>query len=101
MCIGIPMRIVGVAGATALCEGRGQRERVSLMLVGEAAVDTWLLVFQGTAVRTMTAGEAAATSAALDALDAVLAGDGDVDAHFADLVGREPQLPAHLREGAK
>jgi hypothetical protein len=37
--------------------------------------------------------EAAQTTAALDALDAVLAGAGDVDAFFADLVEREPQLP--------
>jgi hypothetical protein len=27
----------------------------------------------------------------------VLAGGTDVDAHFADLVDREPLLPAHLR----
>jgi hypothetical protein len=27
----------------------------------------------------------------------VLAGDGCVDDFFADLVGREPQLPAHLQ----
>jgi hypothetical protein len=46
----------------------------------------------------MTAEEAAQTAAALDALDAVLAGAGEVDAFFADLVEREPQLPAHLKE---
>jgi hydrogenase expression/formation protein HypC len=91
------MRIVGVDGFTALCEGRGQRARVSLALTGEAPVGTWLLVFQGAAVRTMTDAQAAATSAALDALDAVLGGNGDVDAYFADLVEREPRLPAHLR----
>jgi hydrogenase expression/formation protein HypC len=95
------MRIVSVDGATALCDGRGQRERVSLALVGDAEAGTWLLVFKGAAVRTMTAVQAAATSAALDALEGVLAGSTDVDAHFADLVDREPQLPAHLREGAK
>jgi hydrogenase expression/formation protein HypC len=91
------MRIVSVEGASALCEGRGRRERVSLALVGETPPDTWLLVFQGAAVRPMTDEEAAATSAALDALEAALAGRTDVDAYFADLVDREPQLPAHLR----
>ena len=34
----------------------------------------------------------------VDALDAALAGDGDIDAFFADLVGREPTLPPHLRD---
>jgi hydrogenase expression/formation protein HypC len=92
------MRIVGVDGFTALCEGRGRRERVNLALTGGAPVGTWLLVFQGAAVRTMTDAQAASTSAALDALDAVLGGNGDVDAYFTDLVEREPQLPAHLRE---
>jgi hydrogenase expression/formation protein HypC len=37
-------------------------------------------------------------NAALDALAAALAGDRErVDAAFADLVGREPALPDHLR----
>jgi hydrogenase expression/formation protein HypC len=45
----------------------------------------------------LTAEEAAQTNAALDALAAVLAGESDTAAHFADLVDREPQLPAHLR----
>ncbi len=31
------------------------------------------------------------------ALEAVLAGADDVSQHFADLVDREPELPAHLR----
>ena len=48
--------------------------------------------------RVLSADEARETNAALDALAAVLAGESEVDAHFADLVDREPQLPAHLRE---
>ena len=34
----------------------------------------------------------------LAALDAALAGEADLDAHFADLVNREPELPEHLRK---
>ena len=48
-------------------------------------------------MRVLDADEAAQTNDALDALAAVLAGDTDVDAHFADLVDREPSFPPHLR----
>jgi hydrogenase expression/formation protein HypC len=90
------MLIVRTEAATAWCEGRGQRERIDLALVGEQPVGTWILAYQGTAVRTLAPDEAAHTSAALDALSAVLAGEGNVDAYFADLLDREPTLPAHL-----
>jgi len=97
MCVGIPMRVVEAQEFTAVCEGRGRRERLDVQLVGAQPVGGWVLAFQGVAVRALSAVEAAETDAALDALEAVLAGDGDVDAHFADLVGREPQLPDHLK----
>jgi hydrogenase expression/formation protein HypC len=100
MCIGTPMRIVAVEGAVAICEGRGARERVSLALLGATPVGSWILAWQGTAVRTMTAQEAHETGAALDALAEVMAGAGNVDAYFADLVDREPPLPPHLKRGA-
>jgi hydrogenase expression/formation protein HypC len=90
------MRIVTRDGAIATCEGRGRRERVDLSLVDDPPVGTWILAYQGTAVRWMTDVEAAETSAALDALEAVLAGEADVDRYFADLVGRTPSLPPHL-----
>lgn len=97
MCVGTPMRVVAEGEFVAECEGRGQRQRIDVRLVGSPPVGTWLLAFQGTAVRLLSAEEAAQTDAALDALDAVLAGAGNLDTHFADLVGREPQLPEHLK----
>jgi len=97
MCIGVPMRVVGADEFVADCEGRGQRQRIDVRLVGSPPIGSWLLAFQGSAVRVLSAEEAAQTNAALDALDAVLAGTGDLDAHFSDLVGREPQLPEHLK----
>jgi len=97
MCIGIPMRIVGADTGAAVCESRGRRERIDLALVGEQPLGAWILAYHGSAVRTMTPDEAARTAAALDALAAVLAGEGDVDAYFADLVDREPALPPHLK----
>jgi len=99
MCIGLPMRVVEAASGSALCERRGERMRLDTLLVGDVAPGDWLLAFQGSAVRVLSPEEAAATDAALDALEAVLAGAGDVASHFADLVDREPVLPAHLRGG--
>lgn len=97
MCIGIPMRVVEAGDDVAVCEGRGGRERINCLMVGRLPPGTWVLTFQGAALRVIDADEAAQTNAALDALAAVLAGDTDTSAHFADLVGREPELPAHLR----
>ena len=97
MCIGVPMRLLESGHGRALCEGRGQRERLDLMLVGEQPMGTWVLAFRGAALRVLSADDARETNAALDALEAVLAGDSDVDAHFADLVDREPTLPDHLK----
>jgi hydrogenase expression/formation protein HypC len=97
MCIGIPMQVVESGSGVAVCEGRGGRERLNCLMIGDPPVGTWVLAFQGTALRVIDSEEAAQTNAALDALQAVLAGSVDTDAHFADLVGREPELPAHLR----
>jgi hydrogenase expression/formation protein HypC len=97
MCIGVPLQIVGVEALVAVCEGSGRRERIDLALVGEQPTGTWILAYQGAAVRTLTPDEAAQTAAALDALAAVLAGEANVDAYFADLIDREPVLPEHLK----
>jgi hydrogenase assembly chaperone HypC/HupF len=105
MCIGVPMQVIvgDGAGTFAVCESRGARRRVDMLLVGELPPGTWVLEFHGAARRVMSADEANQTLNALTALDAVLNQDGDrvvIDAMFADLVEREPQLPAHLRKTA-
>ncbi|HTP45363.1 MAG TPA: HypC/HybG/HupF family hydrogenase formation chaperone [Casimicrobiaceae bacterium] len=97
MCVGIPMQVVEAAERLSWCEGRGQRLRLDLALVGEQPPGAWVLAFQGSAVRVLTPEEAAQTNAALDALEAALDGNTDLDAFFADLTEREPQLPAHLK----
>jgi hydrogenase expression/formation protein HypC len=101
MCIGVPMRLVVTEAGRAVGEGRGQRESLDLMLVGEQPAGTWVLAFCGAARRVLSEDEARETNAALDALEAVLAGATDVDIHFADLVGREPTLPDHLKGNAR
>lgn len=101
MCIGIPMQVVLPGADVAVCEGRGQRDRINCLMVGEVPAGTWLLTFQGAALRVLDADEAAQTNAALDALAAAIAGDADPGRFFTDLVEREPQLPPHLREGSR
>jgi hydrogenase expression/formation protein HypC len=98
MCVGIPMRVLSTDDGMAECEGRGRRERVNAMLLGNLVPGTWILAYQGSAVREMTEDEAQQTNGALDALDAALNGADDFDAFFADLVDREPALPPHLKD---
>ena len=100
MCVGIPMRVLGSDDGMAECEGRGRRERVNAMLLGDLVPGTWILAYQGSAVRALSEDEAQQTNQALDALESALHG-GDIDSFFADLVGREPTLPPHLRDPQK
>ena len=101
MCVGIPMQVVSADDSATICAGRGRRERIDVALVGDLPVGTWILAYQGSAVRTMTPEEAAQTGAALDALEAALAGASNIDEYFADLIGRVPELPAHLRRNER
>ena len=87
MCIGIPMQVVDIDNGRRWCEGRGRRQQLDMMLVGDAPPGTWVLAFQGSALRVMSADEAAQTNDALDALEAVLAGERNLDGYFSDLAG--------------
>ncbi len=100
MCIGLPMRVVEPDGSFAWCESGSERERLDMMLIGEQPVGTWVLGFHGAARQLMTEEEAVQALAGRQALAAVLSGEGNIDDFFADLVGREPELPAHLRKGS-
>jgi hydrogenase expression/formation protein HypC len=98
MCVGIPMRVLNCEDGMAECAGRGRSERLNTMLIGDLPAGTWVLAYRGCAMRSMTEDEARQTNHALDALDAAATGSGDLDAFFADLVGREPTLPSHLKD---
>jgi hydrogenase expression/formation protein HypC len=101
MCIGVPMRVLEAGTVLAWCEGRGERRRLDLRLVGPQPAGTWVLAFVDAARSVLTSGEAADIDRALDGLAVALAGDVDsIDAFFPDLVGREPELPEHLRAAA-
>ena len=101
MCLGIPMRITEVEGGRAACEGRGERRRVDVRRIDAPAVGDWELVFHAVARERLSEERAREVGSALDALEAALAGETDLDRHFADLVDREPQLPEHLRKELK
>ena len=85
MCIGIPVQVQSCEALQAWCSGRGKRHRIDLQLVGEQDIGTWLLAFQGSAVRVLAPDEASQISAALDALAAALAGETNFDAFFPDV----------------
>ncbi|HTN47979.1 MAG TPA: HypC/HybG/HupF family hydrogenase formation chaperone [Burkholderiaceae bacterium] len=100
MCIGVPLQVMEGDDEAALCEADGRREQLNMLLVGPQPPGTWVLAFQGSALRVMGADEAQQTRAALSAVAAALEGR-DVDAFFADLAAREPTLPPHLMPPAK
>jgi hydrogenase assembly chaperone HypC/HupF len=97
MCVGIPYEIVECSGGTALCKGRGGTRSIDITLVGEQPAGTWVLAFLDAAREVVTAETARQIGDALEAVERALAGDTAIDHLFADLVGREPQLPPHLR----
>jgi hydrogenase assembly chaperone HypC/HupF len=97
MCIGEPLRVVSCDGSFAWCEAGETRERLDMQLVGEQPVGTWVLASLGAARQVMSDLEAQRTRDARAALAAIQRGESTVDAFFADLVDREPSLPAHLR----
>jgi hydrogenase assembly chaperone HypC/HupF len=74
-----------------------REEHLDMRLIGAQPVGTWVLAFMGAAREVLSAQQAAQTQAAHRALAAVLQGAGDTEAYFADLIGREPSLPEHLR----
>jgi hydrogenase expression/formation protein HypC len=96
MCIGFPMTVLKCEDGMALCERRGDRQQVSMLLIGAQAPNAKVLVYLGSAVRLLGDVEAAQIDDALDALLEALEGK-NVDHRFADLVDREPQLPEFLR----
>ena len=112
MCMAVPLQVVRMEGpALAWCrDGTGALQRIDTLLTGPLEPDQWLLGYLGAARETIDAERAAQVAAALEALAALdparndsgggtapLATEMLIRAGFADLVDREPQLPAHLR----
>lgn len=97
MCLGLPMTVLDGDDFSALCEWRGETRRVSTLLIGRQPSGARLLVHVDSAIRVLDDAEAEAIGRALDGLAA--AAEGRAFEHlFADLIDREPELPAHLRK---
>lgn len=92
------MQVLAVNGVYAHCQGREGEQWIDIRLVGEVAPGQWLMTFLGAARSLMSDEEAAQSLSALAGLDAVLAGEADIADYFADLIGREPELPEFLRK---
>ena len=93
MCIGIPMQIVEAGEGSALCEGMGERKRISTLLVGDQPEGTWLLTFLDAAREVLNPADAARITDAVTAVNLVMQGSTDIDHLFADLIDREPPRP--------
>lgn len=99
MCIGIPMEILSSDGHRAMARTpAGTVREIRLLLVGAVAVGSHVLVISDTAMREIDSDEARKIADALEATTA--AAEGQPFEHlFADLIGREPQLPPGLEVG--
>lgn len=85
MCLGIPMQVVEVDGAFAWCEGRGRRERLNILWLGQTSRGDWVYSVLGQAREKLTVQRVAEINLALDGLAAALRGETDLDAYFPDL----------------
>ena len=97
MCVGIPMQVIECSNFMARCQGRGQERTLNLALVGDQPPGTWLMAFLDSAREILDEQSARLINQALDGLEAAMNGEMDVSRHFADLLDRPPELPAHLR----
>jgi hydrogenase assembly chaperone HypC/HupF len=99
MCLAVPMQVVSPGEIVAWCEGRGERRRIDLTLVGAQPAGAWVLAFHDVAREVLSEKQAAQVNLALDGLAAASRGETEgLDAFFPDLAGREPQPPGGEHE---
>ena len=88
MCLGIPMRVMETDGTFAWCEGRGRRERLNVLWLGAVLPGDWVYAVLGQAREVLGEQRARQIDAGLDALEAALQGQTELDPYFADLLTR-------------
>ena len=90
MCIGVPAQVIEAAGGMALCRGANGEEHISMLLIGEQPVGTWVLTSLGLAREVISAEDAANINLALEGLNAIMQGaeEIDVDRYFPGLDGQ-------------
>ena len=98
MCIGLPYQVIQKEAHRALCQRGNEQRWIDTSLVGEIAQGDWLLVFLEAAREVISAERAQQVEEAVSAIEQVMSGqDVDIEACFADLTQREPELPEHLK----
>lgn len=94
------MQVVDSRGfGSAICAHGAERRQVDMRLVGEQAPGAWVLVFIDAAREVLDEERALRIRDALEGLAAVASGE-PFEHLFADLIGREPELPDFLRPEA-
>nr|WP_026340836.1 HypC/HybG/HupF family hydrogenase formation chaperone [Thioalkalivibrio sp. ALJT] len=91
MCLGIPMQVVEAGEFVALCERRGERRQLNMLLVGPQPVGTWVLAVVDHAREVLSPEEADRVDRAVCGLEALQRGERDIDAFFEDV-----ELPSEM-----
>jgi hydrogenase expression/formation protein HypC len=63
MCLGVPAKILEISDGTAVVELGGVRREISVMLIDDASVGSWVIVHAGFAIEKLSEEEAAETLA--------------------------------------
>ena len=101
MCVGVPMQVVEMRGATAVCAARSGMCEIDMCLVGNVDPGCWVMTFLGAAREIIDEATARRAADALQAVEMAARGEAGFEHLFADLIDREPQLPDFLRPPAE
>jgi hydrogenase assembly chaperone HypC/HupF len=69
------MRVLEHGEVTALCEGRGERKRINMLMVGDCPPGSWVMTFLGAARGVLSEQDADEINRTLDEVEAVLRGE--------------------------
>lgn len=97
MCVGIPMEVSEVFDSFCLCmDSSGTPIAIDTLLIPTPSPGDWVLTFLNTAREIISRERAGEVLNALQALSKANSGE-NFEHLFADLIDREPQLPAFLQ----
>lgn len=87
MCLGVPMQVIEAGDGIALCHGPNGEEHISMLLIGDQPVGTWVLSHLGWAREVVNAEDAANIMRALEGMRALMDGADAIDVgyHFPGL----------------
>jgi hydrogenase expression/formation protein HypC len=69
------MRVLEHGEVTALCEGRGERQQINMLMVGDCPPGSWVMTFLGAARDVLSEEDAKEINRMLDEIEAVLRGE--------------------------